>query len=193
MADEENVNLAEKEEDIIDLEVEKEELTDNNQVILSKLKNLLTTIVAFILVIWDFFMNSAFLRNIVSFFLDLCAIYIAGMGILYCWSEASEKNAIYWWSCIGFLVGSFIIFTIAIRLGVTRVCPNCEENRAIKISENPTGNMQYGAVRSVKKGDVNVFEQEVREEYIRTRECIFGCGYCETETFWKSKWNSIQQ
>lgn len=183
----------ESEEDIIDSQIEREDLTNSSQVILSKLKDFTTSVIAFILVILDFFMKSAFLRNIVSFIMNLCAICIAGMGILYCWDGASEKNAVYWWSCIGFLVGSFIVYSIAIRLGVTRVCPNCEENRAIKISENPTGNTQYGAVRSVKKENGNILEQEIREEYIKTRECIYGCGYCEEETFWKSKWQKIQQ
>ena len=183
----------ENKEEIIDLTIAREELTNDNQVILAKLKDFGTTVCAVILVIWDFFIKSVFLRNFCSFVLNLCAIYIAGIGIIYCWSGTSEKSAIYWWSCIGFLVGSFIVWTIAIRLGVTRVCPNCKENRAIKISEKATGNTQYGAVRSVKKENGNILEQEFREEYIKTRECIYGCGYCETETFWKIKWQNIQQ
>lgn len=151
-------------------------------------KNIGKTIIGILCGLWQFFMESAFLRNIVAFLFSIATALVGVLGILYCWENNTNKTSIYWWTLVGYFVLSLILLLIMKRLGVTRVCPGCNENRAVKCSEKKTGNITRGAIRKNSSGN---FEQEIREEYIETWECIFGCGYCESEYKWKSHWENV--
>lgn len=150
-------------------------------------ENILVSILGVLTCCYEFFMACDFLRNIVWLFLNLVTICVAGLGLLYCWSNASEKDASYWWILIGVFVASIIMFEIAKRLGVVRVCPHCGENRAIRKTETATGRHCNGELRKTQNG----WQREIQEEYQTISECIYDCGYRETETSWKSRWENV--
>lgn len=128
------------------------------------------------------FMGSAFLRNIVAFFIDVVCFFLIIYTGFYGWQGAYHKSAGYWWSFIGLFIGSMVLRMIAKRLWVTRVCPNCCENRAIRKIEERTGNVINGSIE--KSGDNNYY-RKIKEEYRITRKCIYGCGYMEESLEWR--------
>ena len=118
-------------------------------------------------------MNNKNLRNFIAFILEMIVIGISILGIYDAIIFHTQKDLIYW----GILIGLFIIATLfklfAQRLWVTKVCPNCCENRALVSTKINTGSSKLIDVVKETDGYHKIYE----DEYEVTDECKYGCGF----------------
>lgn len=128
-------------------------------------------------------------RNIVAFISDSLAFLLSIFTIIICVTVGTDKNAGYWWSVSISFILALICRMVASRLWVTRVCPQCSENRAIRRTDTLTGNVIRGAVQRSNF----FYYQEVKEEHKIIYKCVYGCGYAQTEYVWHSKRETINR
>lgn len=130
--------------------------------------------------IWNFYIHNILLRNLTALSLDLCSI------ALFCYDVylvfTIQIKVINWWILAGCLIFALIFRKFSQKLRVTRVCPQCLENRGISINVSRTGNTRN--YHEYIRGDYWYHEQEV--EYLS----VWFCNYCSYETsklYWESE------
>lgn len=126
------------------------------------------------------FLNNAILRNLSVTILDF--IIIAGVFYTTYIIFITPLKSINWWLVISAYLISFLFRLLSLRLRVTRVCPQCNENRAIRYSTVLTGNTAN--YRSYIEGDYWMYSQD--EEYLEKRLCVY-CGYTTENLYWQER------
>lgn len=119
------------------------------------------------------FINNKNLRNFIAFILEMIVIGISILGIYDAIIFHTQKDLIYWVILIGLFVIAIFFKFFARRLWVTKVCPNCCENRALVSTKIHTGSSKL--IDIVKKDDG--YHKIYEEEYEVTDECQYGCGF----------------
>ncbi len=151
----------------------------------------------------DAFMVRAGQRNLVAFGLNILALYLAIKGILYCWSFTAPNITIFWLITFGYFIATIISAGFALRLAVTKVCPNCHQNRAL-MKQEVIIDTEYGPRKSKTTGKwvkgfsgerEFVTEEEVYQQKKEKRAIVVECKYCdyykESAPYWEESWEEV--
>jgi hypothetical protein len=110
-----------------------------------------------------------FLKRLLALFLYFGCILLSVYFIYYSLTFKDVKPD--WLYIIEMTLAPIILFVIAYKINITRVCPNCNKNRGIEISEAPIDASPWDTYES---GDYKYRERNVRYEI--TRQCN-NCNY----------------
>ena len=133
------------------------------------------------------FMQSKFFRNFTAFFLEIFSIFTSAFGILMAMAYYNERGSSYFILVAGIFVIACLFKLAAKRLWVTKVCPNCCENRAIVSKTYYTGNSIVVDITKESDGYYKTFE----DEYETVDKCKYGCGFEYSETFTKERTEKV--
>ena len=130
--------------------------------------------------IWKFYISNALLRNISAIVFDVGCIFLLchNIKIVY----ITPLKLINWYTFVISLVFVFLFKKLSTRLRVTKVCPQCLENRGISENISATGNTKN--YRKYIEGDYWQHKEEV--EFLKTKSCNY-CLYKTFELYWKTE------
>lgn len=112
-----------------------------------------------------------FLKRIISFFLYLGCLMLSLYFVYYSFIFKNTKPE--WLYIVEMTFAPLILFTIAYKINVTRVCPSCKKNRGIEISRTRISASSWDEYES---GDYKYKKRNVR--YQITRRCN-NCSYID--------------
>lgn len=130
--------------------------------------------------IWKFYISNALLRNISAIFFDVSCILLLCHNIKIVYT--TPLKLINWCTFVISIVFVFLFKKLSTRLRVTKVCPQCLENRGISEDISTTGNTKN--YRTYIKGDYWQHEEDV--EYLKTKFCNY-CLYQTSELYWETE------
>lgn len=143
-------------------------------------ENIFLKIKYLVLKLWNTFILNSIARNITSSLFE-CLTLACGGYLVYLTVMTPVNNGNLWFLC-AYFVPLYLIKLLALRLRITHICPQCQENRGTYCEIYRTGETaNYG-----KRINGDYWEHYQDVECIKYTKCKF-CNFNVSETYWKTE------
>ncbi len=130
--------------------------------------------------LWQYYLQNAMLRNSTAILFDISFIVLMCLALYKAW--VMQNDLLNYFVLLLYIGVAIICKKAALILRVTRICPQCLENRGVVRNVQRTGNVKN--YREYISGDYWRHEQEA--EYLLFEHCTY-CAYENFQYYWQTE------